>query len=49
MAVALEASYRSHGSLHESDVPLAIYNYKGALPESGRFSRNADLAHFLFC
>ena len=37
------------GSVHESDVPLVIYNYKGKLPVSGRFGRNADLAHFLFC
>jgi phosphonoacetate hydrolase len=45
---ALEAGYRSHGSLHESDVPLVIYNYKGALPAGERFTRNADLAHFTF-
>ncbi|HKA44320.1 MAG TPA: alkaline phosphatase family protein [Burkholderiales bacterium] len=45
---ALEASYRSHGSLHESDVPLVIYNHKGSTPPAERFTRNADLAHFLF-
>ena len=44
---ALEASYRSHGSLHESDVPLVIYNWKGELPSNGAFRRNADLLHFL--
>jgi phosphonoacetate hydrolase len=44
----LESTYRSHGSLHESDVPLVIYNYKGALPRESRFHRNADAAHFLF-
>lgn len=44
---ALEPSYRSHGSLHESDVPLVIYNWKGALPSNGAFRRNADLVHFL--
>jgi phosphonoacetate hydrolase len=43
----LEASYRSHGSLHESDVPLVIYNCKQKLPEPGAFSRNADLVHFM--
>jgi phosphonoacetate hydrolase len=46
---ALEPSYRSHGSLHESDVPLIIYNCKGPLPHGERFTRNADLAHFTFC
>jgi phosphonoacetate hydrolase len=45
---ALENTYRSHGSLHESDVPMIIYNYKGALPQPERFRRNADVAHFLF-
>jgi phosphonoacetate hydrolase len=44
---ALEASYRSHGSLHESDVPLVVYNWKGRLPGTDAFSRNADLLHFL--
>ena len=44
----LESTYRSHGSLHESDVPMVIYNYKGRLPEPQRFRRNADVAHFLF-
>jgi phosphonoacetate hydrolase len=44
---ALEESYRSHGSLHESDVPLVVYNWNGALPANGAFTRNADLLHFL--
>ena len=44
---ALEASYRSHGSLHESDVPLVIYNCKNGVPARTAFSRNADLVHFL--
>jgi hypothetical protein len=39
---------RSHGSLHESDVPLMIHNYHGSLPGPTRFHRNADLVHFLF-
>jgi phosphonoacetate hydrolase len=43
----LEASYRSHGSLHESDVPLVIYNCKEAIPAPGAFTRNADLIHFM--
>jgi len=44
---ALESSYRSHGSLHESDVPLVIYNYKQELPAPRAFTRNADLVHFM--
>ena len=44
----LEAGYRSHGSLHESDVPLVVYNYRGDLPPRAAFSRNADAASFLF-
>lgn len=44
---ALEPSYRSHGSLHESDVPLVVYNWKADLPSNGSFKRNADLLHFL--
>ena len=44
---ALEASYRSHGSLHESDVPLVVYNWKGVLPSLTAFGRNADLLHFV--
>ena len=45
---ALERTYRSHGSLHESDVPMVIYNYTAALPQPERFRRNADIAHFLY-
>jgi phosphonoacetate hydrolase len=44
----LESTYRSHGSLHESDVPMIIYNYQAALPAPEFFRRNADVAHFLF-
>lgn len=43
----LEAAYRSHGSLHESDVPLIIYNWQGAMPVPESFRRNADLLHFV--
>jgi phosphonoacetate hydrolase len=43
----LEAGYRSHGSLHESDVPLIIYNWQGPLPAPENFRRNADLLHFI--
>ncbi len=43
----LEPSYRSHGSLHESEVPLVIYNCKEDLPPLDAFKRNADLIHFM--
>jgi phosphonoacetate hydrolase len=45
---ALEAGYRSHGSLYESDVPLFIYNWRGAMPPAGAFERNCDVASFLY-
>jgi phosphonoacetate hydrolase len=44
----LDTGYRSHGSLHESDVPLFVYNWRGPLPEAGHFARNADVASFVF-
>jgi len=43
----LESSYRSHGSLHELDVPLIVYNWKGTMPAPERFIHNADLLHFV--
>lgn len=43
----LESGYRSHGSLHEMDVPLIIYNQSGVLPPSEEFRGNADLTRFL--
>lgn len=45
---ALDPGYRSHGSLHESEVPLIVYNWRGALPPAPAFTRNADLAASLF-
>ena len=44
---ALEPGYRSHGSLHESDVPLVIYHCKQQVPAPGAFTRNAELVHFM--
>ena len=38
---------RSHGSLHETDVPLFVYNAKNS-PSSEYFSRNLDLARWLY-
>ncbi len=39
----LEPGYRSHGSLHESDIPLVIYNARSELPPADRFTANLDL------
>ena len=43
----LPPEYRSHGSLHESTVPLVVYNSEASLiPENFRYNR--DLARWLF-
>jgi phosphonoacetate hydrolase len=39
----LESGYRSHGSLHESDIPLVIYNSLVKLPPADAFTANVDL------
>ena len=38
---------RSHGSLHETDVPLFVYNAKNA-PSADYFNHNLDLARWLY-
>lgn len=38
---------RSHGSLHELDIPLFVYNGKGA-PSADFFQHNLDLARWLY-
>jgi phosphonoacetate hydrolase len=38
---------RSHGSLHEIDIPLFVYNAKNA-PSPDYFNHNLDLARWLF-
>lgn len=38
---------RSHGSLHETDVPLFVYNAKDA-PSADYFNHNLDLARWLY-
>ena len=44
----LGPTYRSHGSLHESDVPLLIFNSSGDVPSTGdKYIRNADLTRHL--
>lgn len=44
----LAPDYRAHGSLHEMDVPLILYNFKMALPDKSFFNANKDLAAFLW-
>jgi phosphonoacetate hydrolase len=38
---------RSHGSLHETDIPLFVYNAKNA-PSDSYFNHNLDLARWLY-
>jgi phosphonoacetate hydrolase len=44
----LEPGYRSHGSLHESDVPLIIYNAAVGLPSADSFTANLDVTRIPF-
>jgi phosphonoacetate hydrolase len=43
----LEPGYRSHGSLHESEIPLVIYNSKIELPPAEWFRANLDLTRLV--
>jgi phosphonoacetate hydrolase len=45
---ALPPTYRNHGSTHELDVPLIVYNYKGKLPPAEEIRHNFELTRFLF-
>jgi phosphonoacetate hydrolase len=44
----LDPRYRSHGSLHESAIPLVIVNQAGDLPPAEAFQANVDLTQGLF-
>jgi phosphonoacetate hydrolase len=44
----LPAGYRAHGSLHEMELPLIIYNYNHPLPSEDFFNFDMDLTRFLF-
>jgi phosphonoacetate hydrolase len=44
----LPTTYRAHGSLHEMELPLFIYNYHHPLPPPEFFRHNLDLTRFLF-
>jgi hypothetical protein len=43
----LEYGYRSHGSLHESEIPLTIYNSSVDLPPPEAFTANLDLTRHI--
>jgi phosphonoacetate hydrolase len=43
----LPSNYRSHGSMHESDIPLFVFNAVGVPPES-YFKYNRDLTRWLY-
>ena len=43
----LPSTYRSHGSMHELDIPFFVYNAKGA-PPSAYFEHNRDLTRWLY-
>jgi phosphonoacetate hydrolase len=44
----LPPSFRTHGSLHETAVPLIIYNAAGSLPDAGRLRYNFDMTRTLY-
>jgi phosphonoacetate hydrolase len=44
----LESTYRSHGSLHETEVPLIIYNADMKLPAPEDFRANLDVTRIPF-
>ncbi|MGD9362452.1 MAG: alkaline phosphatase family protein [Desulfobacterales bacterium] len=44
----LDPAYRSHGSLHEMDIPLLLFNPKGAYPDPEEIQHNIDLTRLLF-
>ena len=45
--IGKDADLRSHGSLHELDIPLFVYNGKN-VPSEDYFSHNLDLARWLY-
>lgn len=44
----LPPTYRAHGSLHEMDLPLIIFNLNDDLPSAQEFQTNKDLTRFLY-
>jgi phosphonoacetate hydrolase len=44
----LPPEYRAHGSLYETDLPLIIWNYRGAGVDKEQYTHNRDLCRLLF-
>jgi phosphonoacetate hydrolase len=44
----LPATFRTHGSLHEANVPLVIYNVSGTLPAADTIRTNFDMTRTLY-
>jgi phosphonoacetate hydrolase len=45
---ALPPTLRTHGSLHETEIPMIIYNASGTLPPADRLQHNFDMTRDLF-
>ena len=45
---ALPPTLRTHGSLHETEIPMIIYNASGTLPPADRLQYNFDMTRDLF-
>ncbi len=44
----LPPTFRTHGSLHETEIPLVIYNALGTLPAADRLQHNVDMTRNLY-
>ncbi|RPI75082.1 MAG: nucleotide pyrophosphatase [Desulfobacteraceae bacterium] len=47
-SVELNPGYRNHGSIHEQDIPLIVYNDPGGYPDERTMKFNFDLTHYYF-
>jgi phosphonoacetate hydrolase len=45
---ALPPTLRTHGSLHETEIPMIIYNVSGTIPPAERLRYNFDMTRDLF-
>jgi phosphonoacetate hydrolase len=45
---ALPPTFRTHGSLHETEVPMVIYNASGTLPPADELRYNFDMTRSLY-
>jgi phosphonoacetate hydrolase len=44
----LPPTFRTHGSLHETNIPLVIYNASGTLPAADTLRYNFDMTRNLY-